>query len=104
MNSTSITTGGYIKKGEVMSEIAPSKMVRKILQTYHDLPQTEHLGFDKTLELIKRTFYWKGMARDIKEYCSKCLSCAGQKMTRDNNSVRACIYGYHWTTANYQAR
>lgn len=57
----------------------PMSMVRKILHSNHDLPHAGHQGFDKTLQLIKRKFVWKGMATDVKNYCAKCLSCAKRK-------------------------
>lgn len=51
--------------------VAPATMIDKILKSYHDLPQAGHQGYDKTLAMIKRRFYWKGMAAFVKSYCAK---------------------------------
>ena len=46
---------------------------------FHDSPFAGHLGVKKTLARIQRRFKWPKMAKEIKEYVSKCELCAKRK-------------------------
>ncbi|MBW0525190.1 hypothetical protein O181_064905 [Austropuccinia psidii MF-1] len=50
-----------------------------ILQKRHDSPLAGHLGQEKTLNLIKRDFYWAGMNQFIKKYVSSFQQCSRNK-------------------------
>ena len=50
-----------------------------ILHECHDTPTSGHLGTAKTLEQVKRYFYWTGMDAEIKEYVTTCLHCQSNK-------------------------
>lgn len=54
---------------------APQIIRKQILKLYHDSCMAAHAGQKKTIESIKRNFYWKNLIRDVKEYCNKCHSC-----------------------------
>ena len=45
------------------------------LRDMHDSPMAGHFGMDKTLELLQRRWYWKGMQRDVREYVRTCATC-----------------------------
>ena len=62
--------------GKIFVPEAPRK---EILFIFHDSPFTGHLRIKKTLARIQRRFKWPKMARDIKEYVSKCELCAKRK-------------------------
>ncbi len=34
-----------------------------------------HTGSGKTLELVQRTFYWKGVTNNVETFVSKCYEC-----------------------------
>ena len=51
----------------------------KILQEHHDNPVSGHVGATKTIELVKRNYYWKNMDAEIKEYVVTCLLCQQNK-------------------------
>ena len=42
-----------------------SRLQTRILQECHDAPTGGHLGKDKTIEQVKRRFYWPGMDDDV---------------------------------------
>ena len=44
-----------------------------ILVETHD--KMGHQGNNRTYSLIKRQYYWKGMAIDVKDYIQRCLAC-----------------------------
>jgi len=51
----------------------------KIMQECHDAATSGHLGRDKTIEQIKRRFYWTAMDDDITKYVSSCDTCQRTK-------------------------
>ena len=52
---------------------------QKILSELHDSPSAGHFGIKKTLELIKRNFYWPTLEKDVTEYVKSCDSCQRNK-------------------------
>ena len=50
-----------------------------IIAEAHDSPMAGHFGMDRTLELVQRNWYWKGMQRDVREYVRTCTICQRAK-------------------------
>ena len=48
-----------------------------ILVETHD--KMGHQGSNRTYSLIKQQYYWKGMAKDVKDYIQRCLACQQEK-------------------------
>ena len=63
----------YIPKGPVRL---------RVLQSRHDFPAAGHFGFNKTLELISRDFWWPQMWKDVKEFVRSCDICSRSKTPR----------------------
>lgn len=59
--------------------VVPEEDQLKVIQENHDLPEAGHLGFEKTLEKVKRHYNWPGMRRDIARYIRKCRVCQTTK-------------------------
>jgi hypothetical protein len=51
----------------------------RILQECHDSTLGSHLGKEKTIEQVKRRFYWSGMDAMISRYVTSCDSCQQNK-------------------------
>ena len=51
----------------------------RILHECHDAPTGGHLGKDKTIEQVKRRFYWPGMDEEIQQYVTSCDACQRNK-------------------------
>ena len=51
----------------------------RILHECHDAPTGGHLGKDKTIEQVKRRFYWPGMDDDVRAYVTSCDACQRNK-------------------------
>lgn len=47
------------------SLVAPYKVKSEILKPLHDSRVSGHLGRDKTLDSVKRRFFWPGMTTDV---------------------------------------
>ena len=54
----------------------------QLLELYHDCPSGGHWGRDKTLDLIRRRFTWKGITEDVAEYVATCPVCQGKAVHR----------------------
>jgi transposase InsO family protein len=59
----------------------------RALQECHDDPLSGHFGARRTLEKLQRHYSWKGMRKDVEEYCKDCLIC------RRSTAVRHRPYG-----------
>lgn len=57
--------------------VVPYSQRRKVLTDYHQ--GAGHTGITKTLELIKRQFYWPGMNEDIQSWINSCKQCCKHK-------------------------
>ena len=51
----------------------------KILLQLQEQRYAGHLGRDRTIEAIKKRFYWPGMAVDVARCCKECQVCAQGK-------------------------
>ena len=47
----------------------------EILKKHHDLVDIGHLGQQRMLELLKRTYWWPGLKENIKRYVQGCFKC-----------------------------
>jgi len=56
------------------------KIKEEILKENHDLADIGHPGQHKMLEVIKRTYWWPGLKKDIKKYVQGCFKCQQNKV------------------------
>lgn len=55
--------------------VLPFEKRQRVLELRHDSVWAGHLGERKTKSRIKASFYWPGMADDIKKHCQSCTTC-----------------------------
>ncbi|GFX72938.1 hypothetical protein TNCV_1752441 [Trichonephila clavipes] len=60
---------------------------RKILEIVHESVFGAHIGAHKTIQRIKFSFYWPGMVKEIKAYCSSCHGCQLRKVIRSVDKI-----------------
>ena len=53
--------------------VIPKAWRYTVLVETHD--KMGHQGNNRTYSLIKRQYYWKGMAKDVKDYIQRCPEC-----------------------------
>ena len=46
-----------------------------ILHEMHNVPYARHPGYQKTMAVVKRHYFWPGMKKDIVEYITRCMEC-----------------------------
>lgn len=59
----------------------PKNLRPSIISRSHDSTITAHGGMFKTLELIRRNFYWPGMVTEVRNYIRECEICKRTKYT-----------------------
>ena len=76
--------GGYLYyKGDRLYLPNDLELRTRILQECHDAPTGGHFGKDKTIEQVKRRFYWPGMDKSITQYVTSCDACQRNKPVSD---------------------
>jgi hypothetical protein len=53
--------------------VVPRQARRAILAALH----ASHSGYVKTMELARQTFFWPGMANEIRQFVARCPACVG---------------------------
>ena len=70
---------GKKKERAVEQGCVPETLVAKVLTSLHDDVTAGHLGIAKSYHLDRSTYYWWGMAKDIRNYFRSCHSCQSGK-------------------------
>lgn len=64
---------------DVWKLYVPTGLRKGVMYSAHDSPTSAHGGVGKTLESIRRHFYWPGMATEIRKYVLSCDLCKTSK-------------------------
>jgi len=56
------------------------KLREEILKEHHDPVDIGYPGQHRMLELLKKTYWWLGLKKDIKKYMQGCLKCQQNKV------------------------
>jgi hypothetical protein len=65
--------------------IVPQSRVKDVLAELHDGPSRGHLGVNKTLNKIRKRFYWLQAKTDIEKWCRQRDTCAASRGPRTRN-------------------
>jgi len=66
-------------KNIVVQLIVPKTRIKQILEEAHDSPSGGHFGINKTLEKIRKRFYWASCKQDVEEWCKSCKVCLARR-------------------------
>ena len=69
-----LRTGADVEKKRVL--VVPRAMIQQILNDAHDVG---HLGEEKTLNRVRRQFWWPGYTNDTVEYVKACQECSQRR-------------------------
>jgi hypothetical protein len=71
-----------VKEGHYQLVIPNNEQLKEIImKELHDVPSAGHLARDKTLEKIRRRFWWPGWTRDVEQWVNECPICQVTKGT-----------------------
>ena len=73
--------------------ILPKKCRDQVLCSLHD--DMAHLGRDRTLDLVRKRFFWSNMAADISKYISTCDRCLHRKVKISDRAPLVSIESTH---------
>ncbi|XP_025270795.1 uncharacterized protein LOC112639849 [Camponotus floridanus] len=62
-----------------VSIIVPRRCINRILELAHDSASDGHFGVNKTLEKIRKRFYWATCKHDVEDWCRFCEICVARK-------------------------
>jgi hypothetical protein len=69
-----------------------TEIKRDILNYLHDAPMAGHPGRDKTIQTVKRQYWWPGMNTWIENYVKGCAPCQQNKnLTHQRHTSTYCI-------------
>ena len=52
--------------------LVPRSLRQNIIKEHHDVPLIGHVGVHRTVDHIKRAFWWKGLWGDVGQYMRSC--------------------------------
>lgn len=78
-------------RGQVEQLILPERLRAAVKTALHD--DSGHLGFERTLQMIRERFYWPRMFQEVKAWCEQCERCCLRKTPTAN--VRAPLVSIH---------
>ena len=64
----------------VWAIVVPKNLRDKVLVECHDDKGAGHGGVKKTLDRVRRQYYWPQMKRDVQKYVARCDVCMGHKV------------------------
>ena len=67
--------------------VVPKILEAEILKGTHDSPFSGHLGVSRTLERIRRRFFWPRMRESVEEYIRQCDTCMQRKLPANKNKA-----------------
>lgn len=74
----------YVGPSDRLYVPADAALRTRILHECHDAPTAGHLGKDKTLEQVRRRFFWPGMDADVLQYVRSCDACQRNKPSQQS--------------------
>ena len=81
--------GIIVKMEDNKRPMVPQEMRQKILQENHDVPIVGHVGIQRIVDLVKRTYWWRGLWSDAAHYVRSCPVC--QRMKSDNRKKAGAL-------------
>ena len=69
--------------------VVPQGMRQKILQENHHVPIVGHVGIQRTVDLVKRMYWWRRLCSDAAHYVRSCPVC--QRMKSDNRKKAGAL-------------
>lgn len=59
--------------------VVPSSLTQRLIERSHNPPSSAHRGISKTVEILKRHYFWKTLVPDVKNFINSCTICKSTK-------------------------
>lgn len=69
------TTDGLVRFRDMIYVPNCSELKNLILREFHAKPYSGHLGYQKTLTMVNKFYYWPNMRKGVVEFVARCLDC-----------------------------
>jgi len=79
-------------KSHVFQILVPRERVKQVLEEAHDSFSAGHFGVNKTLDRIRKRFYWSTCKQDVEDWCRTCLVCVAKKGPSEKGRSKLQIY------------
>lgn len=80
-------------QSKVLQVVVPRQMASEILKESHDSPTGGgHFGINKTLDKIRKRFYWATCKKDVENWCKSCEVWISRKGSLDKGTSKMQIY------------
>jgi hypothetical protein len=56
------------------------KLKSMLLSVMHKVPYVGHLGYQKTIFIVKKQYYWHSMKKEVVDFIARCLECQKVKV------------------------
>ncbi|KAK3545238.1 hypothetical protein QTP70_002190 [Hemibagrus guttatus] len=60
----------------------PQHFRQQVMQWVHEAPSSGHPGIRRSIQLIRRRFWWSSLGPDVEEYVKACSTCAQAQTSR----------------------
>lgn len=60
--------------------LVPTELRNEVIYSAHNIPNASHGGIAKTIERIRRFFFWPRLVTDVKRYIGECNICKTTKL------------------------
>ena len=74
---------GFLFKGSQLC-IPRGSLRENIIKEKHCGDLAGHFGLDKTLDLVRRFYYWPRMPTDVRKFVKACVICQKEKRKTSN--------------------
>ena len=90
----------YIEDDDTIIEqlLIPYSMRESVLYLCHDHPSAGHLGVDRTIDRVKKRFYWHGYKKDVELLIQSCEPCEKKRTgpTKSHANISPNNVGYNF--------
>lgn len=66
---------GFVKFRDRIYVPNNSELKKLILREFHVKPYSGYPGYQKTLTVVKKFYYWLNLKRDVAEFVARCFDC-----------------------------
>ena len=67
-------------KEDALVVAGDNNLKRGVISAFHDPPYRGHPGIGNTVVLLKQSYWWPNMKKDVEEYVKGCATCQANKI------------------------